>query len=184
MVVTRYTSTVFYLHRVAVVNFVAERSCKMENILDWCYSSILHAAKDCHSKQGYYYNNMGKHLDNLIFPVDLALLVGLVLTCLAIELPWWGNLAWHGRVLSNGRMTTLLVERRVQVLQNRCRCGVYLIEDFGPPPSYQSFLGPCPSLLILRWLILLSVLHPFRMVLPNCDDYFLPLSLSIPSRRL
>ena len=61
------------------MNFVADRSCKKEDTLDHCSSSNFHAAKDCYRKQGYYYNNLGKHIDNLIFPVDLALLVGLYL---------------------------------------------------------------------------------------------------------
>ena len=41
-------STVLYLRRVAVVNFVADRSCKMEDTLDQFSSSIVHAAKDCY----------------------------------------------------------------------------------------------------------------------------------------
>ena len=50
VVVTGYTSTVLYLRRVAVMNFVTDRSCKMENTVDRCSSSILHAAKDCYRK--------------------------------------------------------------------------------------------------------------------------------------
>ena len=34
--VTEYTSTVLYLRRVVVANFVADRSCKMEDTLGWC----------------------------------------------------------------------------------------------------------------------------------------------------
>ena len=92
MVVTGYTSTILYSRRVVVVNFFADRCCKMEDTLDRCSSSIMHPAKDCYRKQGYYYNNLGKHLDKLIFHVDLALLVGLVYTCSTHELPWRGNL--------------------------------------------------------------------------------------------
>ena len=38
MAVTGCTSIVLYLHRVAVAKFVADRSCKMEDTLDWCSS--------------------------------------------------------------------------------------------------------------------------------------------------
>ena len=38
MAVTGCTSTVLYSHRVAVVNFVADRSCKMEDTPSRCSS--------------------------------------------------------------------------------------------------------------------------------------------------
>ena len=50
IVVTGYTSTIMYSHRFAVVNFVADWSCKMEDTLDRCSSSIMHAVKDCYRK--------------------------------------------------------------------------------------------------------------------------------------
>ena len=36
MTMIGYTSTVLYSRRVAVANFVADRSCKMEDTLDVC----------------------------------------------------------------------------------------------------------------------------------------------------
>ena len=41
-------------------------------MFDRYFSYILQAVKDC------YYNNLGMHLDNLVFHIDLALLAGLV----------------------------------------------------------------------------------------------------------
>ena len=117
------------------------------------------------------------YLDNLIFPVDLALVVGLFYTCPALEFSGSDNPSRHGRGVSNGCMVTLLVERHVQVLQIHCRCGTDPIEDSGPPPSYRSCLGACLFPLTLRLLILVLALHLFRMVLPHCEGYFSHYSL-------
>ena len=38
MAMMEYTSTVLYSRRVAVVNFFADQSCKMEDMLDQCSS--------------------------------------------------------------------------------------------------------------------------------------------------
>ena len=42
-------------------------------------------------------------------------------------------------------MATLLVKRRVQVLQIHCGCGTDLKKDSQPPPSCRSSLGVCSS---------------------------------------
>ena len=75
--VAGYTSTALYSRRVAVASFVADRCCKMEDTLDPCSIRLLETG---------YYNNLGMYLDNLVFPVDLTLLVGLVYTCHDFEL--------------------------------------------------------------------------------------------------
>ena len=120
------------------------------------------------------------YLDSSVVPVDFALLAGLVYTCPALKLPRSDNPSRRGRGVSNGRMATLLVERRVRVLQIRCGCGTDLIKDSKPPPSCQSSLGACPSLPTLRRSILPSVLHLFQMVLPRCGGYSPPQSQSNP----
>ena len=74
MVVTGYTSTILYSRRVVVVNFVANRSCKMEDTLDWCSSSIMHAAK-CKSTSFDVYLHF--HYYPLMLIINLLVLINL-----------------------------------------------------------------------------------------------------------
>ena len=82
----------------------------LEDMSNQYSSKILHVVKDCYLKHDHY-NNSGMNLNSLVVPIDSALFVGHVKTCLALVLPRRGSLARRGQVLSNWAMVTLLVAR-------------------------------------------------------------------------
>ena len=58
------------------MDFFVDLCCRSKDMFDWGSSKILQAVKPCYKRQGYY-NNVGMHLDYLIFPIGSAPFVGL-----------------------------------------------------------------------------------------------------------
>ena len=70
----RQMTTIFDLRKVVDV---VDDCCMMGDRVDRCSSKILHAAKDCYLKRGYY-NNLGMDTKNLVIPIESVVLMDVV----------------------------------------------------------------------------------------------------------